>query len=233
MEALEKECLFLLKNKFDSVPENIKRIKIDVGIHKGKMSQNWLNKSPDLFVFGFEPHEECAEKVKNKINNREIPDRLAIIPYAVDNDCVKNNIFFWTTGYTGCSSLLKPNSNLFMKISEGIEEKNVISISLNFFFQKFPWDRFEYIEYLKIDAQGKDLDILKSAGEYLKERVVFVTAEPETIDYENSKNNNVTNIVNYMISQNFILINHPMTTDPTFLNRKFINIAESIYIYQT
>lgn len=35
--------------------------------------------------------------------------------------------------------------------------------TLKHFFDRFPWDRFPHIEYLKVDAQGADLDILKGA----------------------------------------------------------------------
>jgi hypothetical protein len=96
-----------------------------------------------------------------------------------------------------------------------------------------PWEKFEYIEYIKIDAQGADLDIIKSAGEYLRDRVVYITAEPESSDYENCSHNTSENMEEYLLTQNFIKINHSNTKDPTFINRKFIELKDNIYIYQT
>ena len=101
------------------------------------------------------------------------------------------------------------------------------------FFDNFPWERFEYIDYIKIDAQGSDLNILKSAGKYLQERVVYVTAEPDGKFYDGAEECNINNITNYMLSQNFIKINHKSTIDPTFVNKKFIELAKNIYINQT
>lgn len=229
---LAEDCSKFIKENIDNIPDNIKNIKIDVGVHKGKISKNWLSKEPNLFVFGFEPHSECVEKIKKKITDKEIPDRLSLIPYALDNCDIKYSDFFWTTGYTGCSSLLEPNNNLFKIIKKGVEIKKIITINLKFFFNIFPWDKYEYIEYLKIDAQGKDMDILKSAGDYLKERVVYVTAEAENSQYNGSKNNNKNNIIMYMKSQNFIPIRNKNTSDPTFINKKFIHLKDRIYIFQ-
>ncbi len=57
-------------------------------------------------------------------------------------------------------------------------------------------------EYIKIDSKGSDLDILKGAGNYLQEKVVYITAEQEANQYENCTHN----IVNYLNTQNFIRV---------------------------
>lgn len=44
-----------------------------------------------------------------------------------------------------------------------------------------------YIDYLKIDCQGTDLDVLRGADASLT-RFVCITAESETANYENSQN---------------------------------------------
>jgi hypothetical protein len=130
----------------------------------------------------------------------------------------------------GCSSLLEP---INLERLGPIKSKITVPVfSLKHFFDIFPWDRFEYIDYIKIDAQGSDLDIIKSAGSYLKDKVVFVTAEPETNDYSNCNHNTAENMENYLISQNFTRISHPNVEDPTFINNKFMHLRDSIYISQ-
>jgi hypothetical protein len=94
------------------------------------------------------------------------------------------------------------------------------------------WDRFEYIDYIKIDAQGADFDIIKSAGHYLKDKVVFITAEPESHQYIGCQHNTSENMIVYLKEQNFEKINHPNTQDPTFLNNKFKDLYNKIYIKQ-
>jgi hypothetical protein len=80
--------------------------------------------------------------------------------------------------------------------------------------------------------RGSDLNILKGAGEYLSEKVVYVTAEPDGNQYIGADECNTENITNYMTSQNFIKINHPNTVDPTFLNKKFLHLSDKVYISQ-
>ena len=137
--------------------------------------------------------------------------------------------FFVNSNDCGTSSLFNHDEKYLGKIEKIVK---VPVISLKMFFDEFPWDRFQYIDYIKIDAQGSDLNILKGAGDYLKDRVVFVTAEPDGYQYNGASECNVDNITNYMVSQNFIRINHSNTTDPTFVNKKFTNIAQRIYISQ-
>jgi hypothetical protein len=104
--------------------------------------------------------------------------------------------------------------------------------SLKMFFDGFPWDRFKYIDYLKIDAQGSDLNILKSAGPYLSERVVYVTAEGDGNMYIGASECSNKNIISYMETQGFMHIRHTNTTDPTFVNKKYIEESKKIYIKQ-
>ena len=75
------------------------------------------------------------------------------------------------------------------------------------------------IEYIKIDAQGSDLNILKGAEHYLKERVVYVTAEPDGFQYSGAEESVSGSIVKYMKSIGFHYVRHKNTLDPTFLNK--------------
>ena len=137
--------------------------------------------------------------------------------------------FYVNSKDCGTSSLFKHDEKYLGPIKKKI---SVPVLSLKMFFDEFPWDKFDYIDYIKVDAQGSDLNILKGAGNYLRERVVFVTAEPDGCQYFGASECNASNITNYMLSQNFIRINHPRTVDPTFVNKKFLDIAKTIYIEQ-
>jgi hypothetical protein len=137
--------------------------------------------------------------------------------------------FYISNNDCGTSSLFSNNETSLGKIKHII---NVPVFSLKMFFDGFPWDRFDYIDYIKIDAQGSDLNILKGAEHYLQERVAFVTAEGDGHHYIGSEECSNYNIIKYMESQNFIHINHHNTKDPTFINRKFEHLSK-IYISQS
>lgn len=233
-----------MENYLKDIPDNIKNIKIDIGLsYSAPQSNNWLLNEQNLLVFGFEPNPDSVQTILQKnivkrheghgepLRNEFIDNStFRLIPFALNN--VKEpttSIFYSMANDTGTSSLYKPVNQNVDPIKSVI---NVPVYSLKHFFDLFPWDRFEYIDYIKIDAQGADFNIIKSADHYLKEKVVFITAEPEFRQYIGCENNTSENMVEYLKIQNFHLIHHPNTQDPTFLNDKFKHLYDKIYIKQ-
>ena len=157
--------------------------------------------------------------------------KAIIIPVALSNvDIPCNMVLYVPELSAGCGSLLKSDPS--KRLGNVLNEYNVSVFSLRHFFELLPMDKIEYIDYIKIDVQGKDLDVLKSAGDFLKDKVVYITAEPENLDYIGSSNNTIDNIISYMKNIGFIYLNHQNTSDPTFLNSKFIDKKDEIYIWQ-
>ena len=221
------------------IPDTVTNVKLDIGLsYNAPQSQKWLENNTNTIVFGFEPNPQAINSILSKniikqdpshgdpIDGKYINTRFFLLPICLSNVKIPTTKTFYSTiGDCGTSSLYKP-------ITFSYNETNVSVYSLQHFFDLFPWNKFEYIDYIKIDAQGSDLDILKSAGNYLQERVVYITAEPENNTYENCSHNSIDEITNYLISQNFKKINHPNTQDPTYINNKFIHLKDEIFIYQ-
>ena len=128
--------------------------------------------------------DECVENFIFKKNVKETnyivtpKNTINIFPVALNDIVDPTTMSFYNMAEdTGTSSLFRPvdpNLGTVQKI------QNMPVFSLKHFFDLFPWDRFEYIDYIKIDAQGADLAILKSAGKYLSDLVVYITAEAES-----------------------------------------------------
>ena len=50
---------------FSNIPESIRKIKIDIGLsYSCPHSQNWLENDENLYVFGFEPNNDCIRTIK-------------------------------------------------------------------------------------------------------------------------------------------------------------------------
>lgn len=226
-----------------NIPDNITRIKLDIGLsYNCPHSQIWLEHNNDLYVFGFEPNIESINIIKNgniqkqqsfhskPISDYFLQNKFCLIPVALGNVSEVSYVKFYQMD-KDCGT-----SSLYIPIDKSLGSiKSVIKTplySLKHFFDIFDWDRFPYIEYIKIDAQGSDYNILLGAGDYLKDRVVYITAEPEHKQYENSENNTTVNIKNYLESQGFIQVFNKDTIDPTFLNKKFEHLKDSTYICQ-
>jgi FkbM family methyltransferase len=242
-----KQFYILINMNNYSIPLECSHVKIDIGLSYGaNQSSNWLDTENDVMVFGFEPNPESYNCLLNgnislrdpshawagkPLDKKHIDSgRMCIFNVALSNvENMEELDFYVNSKDCGTSSLYSHDQQYLGPIAKVIK---VPVYSLKTFFDTFPWDRFEYIDYIKIDAQGSDLNILKGASTYLSEKVVYVTAEPDGNQYFGAHDCNIDNITNYMVSQNFLKINHPNTSDPTFINTKFLHLQDKIYISQ-
>jgi FkbM family methyltransferase len=229
-----------------SIPGSCSHVKLDIGLsYNAPQSQSWLSREDaGLMVFGFEPNPTSIACITNKHNQKQHHSHGDCLQYKyieegrfVIQQCALSTVsepttmkFYVSTNDCGTSSLYPNDETRLGKIKEVID---VPVYSLKMFFDGFPWDRFQYIDYIKIDAQGSDLNILKSAGSYLSDRVVYVTAEADGYQYIGAHECSEANIISYMESQGFMRIHHPNTVDPTFVNKKYIEESNNIYIKQS
>lgn len=168
------------------IPKHINRIKIDIGLsHDAPNSCMWVINQPDTFVIGIEPNKHGVQSLlKNGLRHRNyiVPfnnQNFCLINAAIDDvDSIQRKPFYHTTEI-GCSSLLKPVKGFEYKVNDNSE---VTVMPLSKVFEEINWDRFEYVDMLKIDAQGKDLDILKSAGKWLN-KCVYIHCETNCSKY--------------------------------------------------
>ena len=132
------------------------RIWLDVGAHYGETTLPKM--ADDLTIYAFEPNLAVALKSVGK------HPRFVVLPMAVAeaNGCVP----FYVTANDSCSSILpldaagvatwKDNAGL-----QVIEVQYVSSIRLDTFLN---CAGIAHVEYLKVDAQGADLAVVRSAG---------------------------------------------------------------------
>lgn len=140
------------------------KIYFDVGANDGNSGISFLRN--DNIVYGFEPTPRMINIIKNKVGNNP---NYHLIPVAVSN--VEGKAKFKISGQAdwGCSSLCTFNDNLDktwpgrtdFKLTEEIE---VDVITLETFINK---ENITEIEFLHVDVQGKDLEVLIGLGSKL------------------------------------------------------------------
>lgn len=210
------------------IPAGITNIKIDVGLsHNAPNSALWLNTLKDRVVFGFDPNPESVRKlVTNKYRAKYIGERFFVFQVAIDSDAPGIKTFYMTEEDPGTSSLYKPS---YFKIKKIIQ---VPYIRLSDFLSLVPWEKIPYIEHLKVDTQGNDLRVVQSAGKYLSERIVFVTAECST-DNQYEYSHTERELDDFMKNAGFTLIENSIkSNDKTYINSKFKNLM-TILDYST
>jgi len=222
-----------------SIPESSVRIRIDIGLsHNAPNSMKWLEENPDVVVIGIEANKYNIEELllkserraEKKINN--IKERFKLLYCAIDDTKIpKYANFYHVTGDSGTSSLLTPTEELLKKNLYKIKEISEIPVvSLSDILNIINWTKINYIEVCKVDTQGKDLDVILSAKEYLG-KIAVVIAEVNTWgQYEGAAD--ASNITRHMTENGFsihkyIYAQNGDPSDIIYVNKKLAKEARS------
>lgn len=175
---------------------------------------------------------ENAIHKNGEVTQTNINDRFKLLSCALDDIETGNPKFmpfYMTSGDPGCSSLSVPTENLPHEIkhgNEGMKVTGVIAISLSDILDKIPWNRYEFIEQVKIDTQGRDLNVLKGAKEYLQ-KIVFLQVENSTNgEYEHSHTKE--EIHQFLIDNDFKHIS-TIGVDSSYINKKYDHLAGDLH----
>jgi len=143
---------------------------IDVGAHRGETTLHHAIRNPNLKIFAFEPNLQAAVGLTGKACN------YIAIPMAIAE--ADGQTEFHINRFEAASSLLPMSEESRRKWKGGealaVESTVIVpTIRLDTFMRLAGIER---VDYLKIDAQGMDLAVLRSAGSRLKD-VAKITIE--------------------------------------------------------
>jgi FkbM family methyltransferase len=143
---------------------------IDVGAHKGESCFDYASRNPSLRVYAFEPNLRVAVRLMGHASN------YIVIPMAVAEE--EGQAEFHINQFTASSSLLPMNEESRKTWIGGealaVESTTMVpTIRLDTFMRLAG---IEKVDYLKIDAQGMDLAVLRSVGSRLAD-VAKITIE--------------------------------------------------------
>ena len=160
---------------------------VEIGAHSGADAYRFLHYFPKCNLYCFEPDERNINLFKNKIQN----DRCKLFPLAVSDKTgtlTFNHIYHkepcknlpkkhsWITLEEHNSILgASNNSSSDIKLAdyEYIVKKNIKCITLD------EWDKeynLECVDYLEIDVQGGEHNVLKGSKNFLK-KVNYIKIE--------------------------------------------------------
>jgi len=250
-ELLIKSGIELDENGFIRIPSWVKRVKLDIGLSDGApQSARWLETEPDdLLIFGFEPNHNNTKAIRTRdsswpvtIHPKHLGTRFHLIECALSDVSEKTMTpFYYTANDPGCSSLLQPKE---FPVAEVV---NVETWSLNHFFRHFPFHQIPYIDFIKTDCQGADLQVIKGCDRFLNKVAIF-TCEADDTRYFKSLNtlealkavfsaHDFIEYKPYMKNLSKLIgprLKYIHTEDPTFINSKLRKeiTAHKIRAYQ-
>jgi FkbM family methyltransferase len=138
----------------------------DVGA-RGKLSNDFelLYDLDSLTWIGFEPEPEAAEKLEKKYPKATI----CRVGLGARDETAKLHL----TRDLGCASVLEPNMDIlaFYPIRSWFEVQREIEIELRRYDSLMKEVAFPAVDFVKVDTQGLELDILKGMGRHLRDAI--------------------------------------------------------------
>lgn len=179
-----------------------RRVWIDVGANRGQYTFAQAEADSSLLVFAFEPNWALARELMGKLEN------FVVLPMAVaDSDGFSE---FNVNVAAETSSLLSFNADALERGDwKGVaglavqSVETVPTIRLDTFLDRMG---IKSVEYLKIDTQGLDFQVVQSAGARLKdiEKVMLEVDVSSTRCYAGSAAKE--EVVSWMASHGFSLV---------------------------
>jgi len=214
------------------IPRNINSLRIDVGASStAPNTANWIRDTDNCFVIAIEP------VLKNVVTSAMLMSystnfkNTYFIHAAIDDVKEPEESLMYVTKDIGCSSLYLPQQ------FEIDHEENITKVNLKYILDKIDWENvnFDYIEYLKTDTQGNDINVLKSMGEYLS-KIAVLEIECTTWD-EYCDVPNEDEILSFLEENNFKFLKNcedslvdGVYVDRLFINKNFLHLKDEIQI---
>jgi FkbM family methyltransferase len=189
---------------------------IDVGAHGGEVTLWHARHNPGLRIYALEPNLRAAAKLMGRAPN------YLVIPMAVaeKDGCAD----FYISTFDVASSLLPFNETALRSWigGEGMKVDSVITVPTVRLDTFMDLTGIGTVDFLKIDAQGADLAVVRSAGSRLKNvRKIALEADVTPIRlYQGSAARH--DIVSYLECQGFALTDVEKQSDGQEENLTFV-----------
>jgi hypothetical protein len=188
----------------------------------------------NTLVFGFEPDKNCIAEIidgpsdKKKIKKEHINKNFFIVPCAIHNDLIDTSYLYTETNSNKSSMYLKRNDDDSDSDSDSNLDSDSYkkSVSIPTFSLTDFFDLLEptvIIDYIKINTNGNDFNVIRSLKDSLFKRVGIITVNCNN-NYKNAFNN-YYDILRYLHDRSFkpvqelkIQLYKSFNVDPTFYN---------------
>ncbi len=196
-----------------------RRVWIDVGAHEGELTFPFASVDRTLLVYAFEPNLRAASRIMGRLAN------YVVLPIAVA--ATDGSAELQLNAYEQSSSLLPADDAGAKAWRSELEFKVIGSVTV----PTMRLDTFmngagiESVDFLKVDAQGLDLEVVRSAGDRLRD-VARVQLEATTASYRQYEGApGKSEIVEFMESNGFRLAEEESQSHGQEANLTFVRAS--------
>lgn len=143
-------------------------------------SQGWQIFAPNLSIYGFDADADACDEANAELESRQINWKEIHIPLALGKAIEERTLY--VTKHPMCSSLYPPNEPYLERLADLPE---LVNLDFSFEIDTTTLDRFcqeqgvSEIDFLQIDVQGADLDVLEGASKILNCGTLAIQVEVE------------------------------------------------------
>lgn len=146
---------------------------IDIGSRGGLLSP-WQEEELNLFVIGFEPDARSYDPLEHEVPNRSRQFKVGLYDQ-------KKEMTLFLTRRPGDSSVLKPNKRFLDKFPESqrFDVVGTTEMEVDTLDSQLQQNSIDDVDFITIDTQGSELNILKGAEDILATSVFGIEIEVE------------------------------------------------------
>ena len=194
----------IIKECFDVI-QSTAQIVVDVGAHNGSSIERFNSLLNNPKIYSFEANPNLASSLVERYKG----SKIQVFNMAVGHTKGRLQFNVHKTS-TGSSSFLDFNPtqkfSTRRELNEQTVEKIIVEVTtldLNFYTEEF---NRKDIDYLKIDTQGTELDVLRGARNLLEnQKIKFIELEVITTPAYLNKEN-WSSVIDYLLSLNYHLV---------------------------
>lgn len=143
-------------------------------------SKGWEYFAPNLTIYGFDADADACEAANADLESRQVNWSEHHIPLALSHEVGESTLY--VTHHPMCSSLYMPDEP-FLSRFQGLIELSGLDFTVE--LETTTLEQFcqqagiETIDFLQIDVQGADLDVLKGAAQLVEKTILGIQIEVE------------------------------------------------------
>ncbi|MBD1890571.1 FkbM family methyltransferase [Coleofasciculus sp. FACHB-SPT9] len=175
-------------------------------------SQGWHIFAPNLTIYGFDADAESCDAMNSEIEARQVNWTEKHIPQVLWNSVGEATLY--VTNFTGSSSLYPPNESYLKRFAGYLEWHQLVTTvevdttTLDAFCES---EQIEEIDFLQVDVQGADLQVLEGASKIIESSILGILTEVEFISlYRNQPL--FSDIDTYLRNKDFTLFDLAIST---------------------
>jgi FkbM family methyltransferase len=143
-------------------------------------NQGWKLLAPNLTIYGFEADASACQQMNVELEQRNINWIEKHIPLALWNQSGESTLYL--TESSLCSSLYPPDQSFierFVMHSQLIKLKSTEKIKTTTLDEFYKSEAIDGIDFLQVDTQGADLQVLEGAEQTLAKGTLALKVEVE------------------------------------------------------